>query len=110
MFGDKFNLVGLLKNAKKIQSMMEDAQGELEKVEVHGEAGAGAVEVFMNARHYVKSVKIDKEILNESIDVVQELVAAAMNDAARKAEVITKEKMMDFGKLFGGNLDDDGQA
>lgn len=100
MFGDKMNLMGLLKNAKKIQGMMEDAQAELEKIEVQGEAGAGAVKVTMNARHYILKIDYSDEILKESKEVLQDLAAAAINDAVRKVETITKEKMMDFGKFL----------
>lgn len=102
MFGDKLNFGALLKNAKKMQSMMEETQGELEKIEVSGESGAGAVKVTVTAKHVVKSLEIDDEILKEDKTILQELVMAAINDATAKAEKITQEKMMDASKLFGG--------
>ena len=100
MLGDKFNFGNLMKNAKKMQEMMEKAQGELAKVEVKGEAGAGVVKITMNARHYVKAVNIDSDILKESKDVLEELIAAAINDASQKVEEVTKSKMMDAGQIF----------
>ncbi len=101
MFGDKFNFGALLKNAKKMQQMMEDTQGELSKIEVNGEAGGGAVKVTLTARHDAKSVSIDDDILKEDKKILEDLIAAAFNDAAHKVEKITKEKMMDASKLFG---------
>jgi len=100
--GDKLNFLSMIKNAKKMQGMMEQAQEELAKVNVTGEAGAGAVKVMMSAKFVVKKVEIDDEILKEDKEVVEELIAAAINDANRKVEEITKSKMMDFGDLMGG--------
>ena len=102
MFGDKLNFGALLKNAKKMQQMMEETQGELAKIEVTGEAGAGAVKAVVSAKHVVKSLTIDPEILKEDKAIVEELIVAAINDATAKAEKITQEKMMDASKLFGG--------
>jgi DNA-binding YbaB/EbfC family protein len=102
MFGDKLNFGALLKNAKKMQQMMEDTQGELAQIEVFGEAGAGAVKAVVTARHVVKSISIDDEILKEDKAIIEELIAAALNDASAKAEKIMQEKMMDASKLFGG--------
>ena len=106
MLGDKFNFGSLMKNAKKMQEMMEKAQEELAKIEITGESGAGAVKVIMNARHYVKNVTIDDEILKESKEVLEDLISAAVNDATQKVEEIAKSKMMDAGKLFGGPEDE----
>jgi len=102
MFGDKFNFGSLLKNAKKMQKMMEETQGELAKIEVSGEAGAGAVRAIVTGRHIVKSISIDDEILKEDKNILEELIVSAINDATAKAEKITQEKMMDASKLFGG--------
>ena len=108
MFGDKLNFGSLLKNAKKMQQMMEETQGELANIEVIGEAGAGAVKTVMTARHYVKSLTIDDEIYKEDKSIVEDLVMAAINDAASKVEKITQDKMLDASKLFGGVAGDDG--
>ncbi|PHQ82273.1 MAG: YbaB/EbfC family nucleoid-associated protein [Coxiella sp. (in: Bacteria)] len=111
MFGDKFNFGSLLKNAKKMQQMMEDTQGELAQIEVTGESGAGAVHVVVTARHFVKSISIDDDILKEEKSILEDLIAAAINDASSKVDKITQEKMMDASKLFGGmgGADDDSQ-
>lgn len=102
MFVDKLNLGGLLKNAKKMQEMMEEAQAELAKIEVVGEAGAGAVKVTMNAKHVVSRIDIDDSIMQEDKQIVQDLIVAATNDATKKVEEITKSKLMDASALFGG--------
>ena len=112
MFGDKFNLGNLgnlLKGAKKFQEMMEQAQEDLAKIEVSGEAGAGAVQITMTAKYQAKKVTIEDSLLTESKEVIEDLIAAAINDAANKVEVITKSKMMDAGKLFGGLSEDEGK-
>lgn len=108
MFGDKLNFGSLLKNAKKMQQMMEQTQGELSTIEVTGESGAGAVKVVMTARHQVKSLTVENEIYQEDDkSIVEELIVAAINDAAAKVEKITQEKMLSASKLFGGLGDDD---
>ncbi|MCH9644259.1 MAG: YbaB/EbfC family nucleoid-associated protein [Gammaproteobacteria bacterium] len=105
MLGDKFNLGSLLKNAKKMQEMMEETQTELANTEVSGESGAGAVKVVMTARHQIKVLDIDDSIIKEDKAVLQELIIAALNDANQKVEKITQAKMMDASKLFGGKTD-----
>ncbi len=110
MFGDKLNFGSLLKNAKKMQQMMEETQGELANIEVTGEAGAGAVTVVMTARHQVKHISIDDEIFKEQKSIVEDLVAAAVNDAEAKIEKITQDKMMNASKLFSGMSADDTDA
>ena len=101
MLGSKLNFGALLKNAKKMQQMMEDTQGELSKVEVTGESGAGAVTAIVTARHYVKSISIDDDILKEDKHIIEELIVAAINDATTKAEKIVQDKMLDASKLLG---------
>lgn len=107
MLGGKFNLGSLMKNAKKMQEMMQKAQEELAKVEVIGESGAGSVKVVMNAKHYVKRIEVDPSLLQEDKAVLEDLIAAAFNDAANKVEEITKAKMAGFGEMFGGMSGDD---
>lgn len=101
MLGDKFSLGKLLKGAKQIQSMMEQAKEDLEKIEVTGESGAGAVTILMNGCRQVIQVKLDDTILQESKEIIEELIAAAVNNAVNKVDEITKAKMMDASKLFG---------
>jgi len=102
MIGGKFNLGSLMKNAKKIQEMMEKTQDELAKIRINGEAGAGLVKVVVTAQHQVVSIEIADEALKEPKEVVEDLIKAALNDANQKAAKITQEKMMATGNLFGG--------
>lgn len=106
MIGGKFNIGSLMKNAKKIQEMMEKAQEELAKIRVSGEAGAGLVKVVVTAQHQVVNIEIADEALKESKEVIEDLVKAALNDANQKAAKITQEKMMAAGNLFGGDSDE----
>ena len=89
----KNQLAGLMKQAQQMQDNMKRAQDELALLEVEGQAGAGLVKVTMTCRHDVKRVKIDPSLLSEDRDMLEDLVAAAMNDAVRRAEAMTQEKM-----------------
>ena len=89
----KNQLAGLMKQAQQMQDNMKRAQDELALLEVEGQAGAGLVKVVMTCRHDVKRVKIDPSLLGEDRDMLEDLVAAAMNDAVRRAEATTQEKM-----------------
>ena len=89
----KNQLAGLMKQAQQMQDNMKRAQDELALLEVEGQAGAGLVKVTMTCRHDVKRVKIDPSLLAEDRDMLEDLVAAAMNDAVRRAEATTQEKM-----------------
>jgi DNA-binding YbaB/EbfC family protein len=89
----KNQLAGLMKQAQQMQDNMKRAQDELALLEVEGQAGAGLVKVLMTCRHDVKRVKIDPSLLAEDRDMLEDLVAAAMNDAVRRVETTTQEKM-----------------
>ena len=89
----KNQLAGLMKQAQQMQDNMKRAQDELALLEVEGQAGAGLVKVVMTCRHDVKRVKIDPSLLAEDRDMLEDLVAAAMNDAVRRVESATQEKM-----------------
>jgi nucleoid-associated protein EbfC len=89
----KNQLAGLMKQAQQMQDNMKRAQDELALLEVEGQAGAGLVKVVMTCRHDVKRVKIDPSLLAEDRDMLEDLVAAAMNDAVRRAEATTQERM-----------------
>ena len=89
----KNQLAGLMKQAQQMQDNMKRAQDELALLEVEGQAGAGLVKVVMTCRHEVKRVSIDPSLLAEDRDMLEDLVAAAMNDAVRRAEATTQEKM-----------------
>lgn len=89
----------LMKQAQQMQSQMKQMQEEIQNLEIVGEAGAGLVKVKMNGRHDVKAVTIDPSLLQEDAEMLEDLVAAAVNDAVRKVEAVSKEKM---GSLTGG--------
>ncbi len=99
-----FDMMNLMKNAKKMQEMMEQQQAELAKVEVIGESGAGAVTLKMNAQFQALSLEIDPAFAEESPEILHDLILAAINHATRQIQTLTREKMMDAGKLLGGNL------
>ena len=89
----KNQLAGLMKQAQAMQDNMKRAQDELAATEVEGQAGAGMVKVVMTCRHDVKRVKIDPSLMTEDRDMLEDLIAAAMNDAVRRVESTTQQKM-----------------
>ena len=89
----KNQLAGLMKQAQQMQDNMKRAQDELAQMEVEGQAGAGLVKVIMTCRHDVKRVKIDASLVADDRDMLEDLVAAAVNDAVRRVESTTQEKM-----------------
>ncbi|MHB8493505.1 MAG: YbaB/EbfC family nucleoid-associated protein [Casimicrobiaceae bacterium] len=89
----KNQLAGLMKQAQQMQENMQRAQEELARTEVEGQAGAGLVKVLMTCRHDVKKVSIDPSLMGEDRDMLEDLIAAAFNDAVRRAEAMTQEKM-----------------
>jgi len=95
----KGQLAGLMKQAQAMQDNMKRAQDELGLIEVDGQAGAGLVKVTMTCKHAVKRVVIDPSLLADDKDMLEDLVAAAFNDAVRRAEEVSTEKM---GKLTAG--------
>ncbi len=86
-------LGNLMKQAQVMQESLRRAQEELAKVEVTGTAGGGMVDVTMNCRHDVRQVRIDPSLLRDDKEVLEDLLAAAVNDAVRKVEKATKEKL-----------------
>lgn len=89
----------LMKQAQKLQEDMQRAQQEIAEMEVEGSAGGGLVKVLMTGKHEVKQVRIDPTLLSDDADMLEDLVAAAMNDAVRRVEETTKEK---FSGMAGG--------
>ena len=83
----------LLQHAQQLQEQMRQAQDQIARVEVQGESGAGLVRVTMNGRHDVRNVVIDPSLLREDCAVLQDLVAAAFNDAARRVDNLQREKL-----------------
>lgn len=95
----KGGLGNLMKQAQQMQENMRKAQEELAQIEVTGSAGGGLVEVTMTCRHDVRKVSIDDSLMEDDKEMVEDLLAAAVNDAVRKIEETTKEKM---GGMMGG--------
>ena len=89
----KGGIAGLMKQAQQMQDNMKKAQEELAQTEVEGQAGAGLVKVTMTCRHDVKRVAIDPSLMSNDRDMLEDLIAAAVNDAVRRVEVTTQEKM-----------------
>ena len=89
----KNQLAGLMKQAQKMQDDMKKAQDELASVEVEGQSGAGLVKVTMTCKYDVKRVIIDPSLLADDKDMLEDLVAAAVNDAVRRVEATSAEKM-----------------
>ncbi|HEY6131328.1 MAG TPA: YbaB/EbfC family nucleoid-associated protein [Halioglobus sp.] len=98
----KGSISDLMKQAQSIQAELQKAQEELAKAEVRGEAGAGMVSVIMTGRHDVKRVTIDDSVFSEDKEVLEDLLAAAVNDAVRKIEARNREAMS--GLTSGLNL------
>ena len=91
----KGGLGNIMKQAQAMQDNMQKAQEELAAIEVTGESGGGMVKLTMTCRYDVKKVSIDPELLGDTEDkeILEDLVAAAMNDAVRKVEKTSEEKM-----------------
>ena len=88
----KGGLGGLMKQAQMMQDNMKKAQEQLATIEVEGQSGGGMVKVVMTCRNDLKRVSIDPSVMDDR-EMLEDLVAAAVNDAVRKAEATTQEKM-----------------
>lgn len=97
----KGQLSGLMKQAQQMQENLKKAQEEIAMMEVEGQAGAGMVKVLMTGRHDVKRVSIDPSLMGDDKDMLEDLIAAAMNDAVRRVESATQEKMGSLTSGFG---------
>ncbi len=95
----KGGMGNLMKQAQKMQEELQKAQEEVARLEVTGESGAGLVKIVMNGRHDVKSVAIDDSLMSEDKEILEDLLAAAVNDAVRKVESDTQARM---AKVTGG--------
>ena len=89
----KGGMGNLMKQAQQMQENMQKAQEEIANMEVNGTAGGGMVTVTMTGRHDLKRVNIDKALMEEDKEMIEDLLAAAVNDAVRKLEESSKEKM-----------------
>ncbi|MEX2367492.1 MAG: YbaB/EbfC family nucleoid-associated protein [Pseudohongiellaceae bacterium] len=96
------DLSNLMKQVQQMQEQMKQAQEEIARQELTGEAGAGLVKVTMNGHHTVKKVELDPSLLSEDREVVEDLIAAAVNDVVRK--IAEKNKDQFSGLASGLNL------
>jgi len=93
------NLSNLMKEAQKMQQRMQEAQQQLSELIVSGESGGGMVKITMNGRHDAISANIKPSLMEEDVEMLEDLVVAAINDAVRKVEAASKEKI---AKLTAG--------
>ena len=91
----KGGIGGLMKQAQQMQENMRKVQDELAQTEVEGQAGAGMVKVLMTCGHAVRRVNIDPSVMDDR-EMLEDLVAAAMNDAVRRGEELSRERMAGF--------------
>jgi len=95
------NLSELMKQAQKMQEQLQKQQEALATAEVTGQSGAGMVKVVMNGRHDVKRVELDDSIMTEDKEILEDLLAAAVNDAVRKIEEQNKSSMSGLAEGMG---------
>ncbi|MGS2722330.1 YbaB/EbfC family nucleoid-associated protein [Porticoccus sp. GXU_MW_L64] len=86
----------LMKQAQQMQERMQQMQEDAANAEVEGQSGAGMVKVVMTGRHDVRKVTIDPDLMSEDKDMLEDLLAAAINDAVRKVEAASKDKMSEL--------------
>ena len=91
----KGGIAGLMKQAQMMQENMKKAQEQLAQIEVEGQSGAGMVKVTMTCAHDVRRVSIDESVMDDK-EMLEDLVAAAINDAMRRVEATTQEHMAGF--------------
>jgi DNA-binding YbaB/EbfC family protein len=89
----KGGIGNLMKQAQQMQENMKKAQAELANIEVEGQAGSGMVRVVMTCRHEVKRVMIDDSLMGDDKDMLEDLIVTAFNDAVRKAEATSEQRM-----------------
>lgn len=95
----KGGMGNIMKQAQQMQERMQKVQEDLAKIEVTGESGAGLVKVIMTCNHNVRRVEVDDSLLDDDKDMLEDLTAAAFNDAVRRVQETSKEKM---GEVTGG--------
>jgi DNA-binding YbaB/EbfC family protein len=95
----KGNIGNLMKQAQQLQANMQRAQAEIATLEVTGEAGGGMAKVVMTGKHEVKRVTLDPALIGDDKEMLEDLIAAAINDAVQRVERTTQEKM---SSLMGG--------
>ena len=91
----------LMKQAQEVQERMQQMQEEMARLEITGESGAGLVKVTMNGRHEVKRIQLDDSLLSEDKSMIEDLVAAACNDAVHRVEREQQDRMSGLASGFG---------
>ena len=91
----KGNIAGLMQQAQKMQEQMQKAQADLARLQVTGEAAGGLVKVEMNGEHAVRRVHIDASLVGD-VEMLEDIISAAVNDAVNRVEAVRKEKMADM--------------
>jgi len=94
----KGGMAGLMQQAQRMQENLKKAQEEIQRMEVEGQAGAGMVKITMTGKHECKRVQIDAGVMDDR-EMLEDLITAAINDAAKKVDQVSQEKM---GSLAGG--------
>jgi len=89
----KGGIGNLMKQAQKMQEDMQKAQAEIATMEIEGQSGGGLVKVTMNGQHELRKVSIDDSLLGDDKDMLEDLVAAAVNDASQRLAIASKEKL-----------------
>ena len=92
----KGGLAGLMKQAQQMQANMKKAQEELATVEVEGQAGSGMVKVTMTCAHEVRRVQLDESLLSDDKEMLEDLIATAVNDAVKQAAAVSQKRMAGF--------------
>jgi len=98
----KGGIGNLMKQAQQLQETMQRAQAELATLEITGESGGGMIKVTLNGKHEARRVQIDPAVLGDDKEMLEDLIAAAINDAVHKVEQTTQQKMS--GLMSGMNL------
>ena len=101
MATDKMGLNDIMKRAQEMQKKLQDIQKQVTEMEILGQSGGGAVKIIMTGQHYAKKVTFDPNLLKEEKSIIEDLIAAAINDATDKIEKGLRDKM---GSLAGIKL------
>lgn len=102
--GDKIGLNEIMKRAQEMQKKLSDIQKQVAEMEVIGQSGGGSVKITFTGQHYAKKVALDNTLLREEKSIIEDLIAAAINDGTDKIERALRDKM---GGLAGMKLPDD---
>jgi len=97
----KGGLGGMMKQAQQMQMNMQKAQAELATMEVEGQAGSGKVQVIMSCAHEVRRVSLDNSLLTEDKEMLEDLIVLAINDAMKKIDATTQQRMSGFTAGMG---------